>query len=187
MVYASQVIQASAQRARELVGDLLTYSCTVREEQKLQEIGLREEIELVLSDLSQLIAETKAEVNIEIPDVKIRADKSQFARLMHNILSNAIKYRKPDQPPKISIVAEPATDSTFRLAIADNGIGFDEEFAHMIFEPFVRLQRGARYPGTGIGLAICKSVADRHGWDISVKSRPGQGTTFFLEIPRLNA
>lgn len=185
-LHASGVIRASAQRARELVGDLLTYSCTVHEQQKLQDLDLREEIEHALGELSQAAAETKAEITLDAPSVKFKADKSQFARLMQNILSNAIKYRKPGEPPQISIAAVSAENSHIRLAIADKGIGFDEEFARMIFEPFSRLHTGAQYPGTGIGLAICKSVADRHGWEISVKARPNEGATFILKIPKLD-
>ncbi len=71
-----------------------------------------------------------------------------------------------------------------RLAIIDNGVGFEEEFAQTIFEPFVRHGK-VQYPGTGIELAICKSIADRHGWGISVRSQPGEGATFFFTIPTL--
>ena len=103
-----------------------------------------------------------------------------------NIISNAIKYRKPGQAPKIDITAAAMGEKTIRLTIVDFGVGFKEEFVQTIFEPFKRLHDKVEYPGTGIELAICKSIADRHGWDISVKSHPGEGTSFSFMIPTLS-
>ena len=114
------------------------------------------------------------------------ADRSQVACLMQNIISNAIQYRKPGQAPKIDITAAAMGEKTIRLAILDYGVGFKEEFAQAIFEPFKRPRNNAQYPGTGIELAICKSIADRHGWGISVKSQPGEGTSFSFSIPTLS-
>ena len=113
------------------------------------------------------------------------ADRSQFGCLMQNIISNAIKYRKPGQAPKIDITAAAMGEKTIRLTIVDYGVGFKEEFVQTIFEPFKRLHNKVEYPGTGIELAICKSIADRHGWEISVKSHPGEGTSFSFMIPTL--
>jgi PAS domain S-box-containing protein len=187
-LYASDVIRASALRARELVNDLLTFCRTINEEQELRNLDLREEIEHVLNDLSQSIAETNAEINIELPVVRFTADRSQFSHLMQNVLSNAIKYRKPGRVARIDISAVHLDDNrSVRLAIVDYGIGFEEKYAQMIFEPFKRLQGKTQYPGTGIGLAICKSIADRHGWEIAVRARPGEGATFLFTIPSLLA
>lgn len=187
MSYANSVMRSSALRARELVDDLLTYSRTINDVQHLQDLDLRDEIELALNDLSETINEAKAEIKIEVPHIAFRADRSQFARLTHNIVSNAIKYRKPDQSPKVEILATTSNSASehVTIAFADNGIGFEGKYAQMIFEPFKRLHPKAQYPGTGIGLAICKSITDRHGWRISVKSQPGEGATFFVTLPTL--
>ncbi len=111
------------------------------------------------------------------------ADRSQFACLMQNMICNAIQYRKPSEAPGIDITATAFDEETIRLAIVDHGIGFDDEFAQAICEPFKMPCKGVRYPGTGIELAICKSIADRHGWIISVKSRPDEGTSFSFLLP----
>jgi PAS domain S-box-containing protein len=185
MRYASDVIRASALRARELVDDLLTYSHMINDAQRLQELDLREEIRLVLDDLSTSLEQTGSTVHLDVPPVKLKADRSQFASLLQNILSNAIKYRKPGEPARISVEAAPSGANLIRLAIIDDGIGFEEKFADKIFQPFKRLHTQAQYPGSGIGLAICKSIADRHDWRLSVESRPGEGATFFIDMPTL--
>jgi PAS domain S-box-containing protein len=183
MTYANSVMRNSALRARELVDDLLTYSRALNDTQHLQRLDLRAEIELAIDDLSETINETKAEIRIDVPHVPFLADRSQFARLTSNIVSNALKYRKPDRPPKLEIVATPLASGAISVAFADNGIGFESKYEQLVFEPFKRLHPKDRYPGTGIGLAICKSIADRHGWRLSVKSQPGQGATFSVAIP----
>lgn len=183
MIYANHVIRTSALRARELVNDLLTYSRTINDEQQLRIIDLREEIQLALDDLSELIQETGSSTEIDVSHVAIRADRSQFARLMHNIISNAIKYRKPNHISKVCITATRLDGDAIRLAIIDDGIGFEAKYADAIFEPFKRLHTRTQYSGTGIGLAICKSIVDRHGWSISIDSAPGAGATFFITMP----
>lgn len=186
IAYARHAMRSCALSARKLVDDLLTYSSTILGGQQLEILDLREEIESTLDDLSDSIVETKAEINVEVAATNIMADRSQFACLMQNIISNAIKYRKPGQAPKIDITAAAVDEKSIRLAIVDCGVGFKEEFAQTIFEPFKRLHNKAEYPGTGIELAICKSLADRHGWGISVKSRPGAGTSFYFIIQTLS-
>jgi len=182
---ANRVIRKSALRARNLVDDLLTYSRTINDTQQLQELDLRDEIEAALSDLSQSIEETNAVMLVEMLHTKFKADRSQFARLMQNILSNAIKYRKPNMAPRILIKSSPAENGSFVLNISDNGIGFEEKYAQTIFEPFKRLHSQTQYPGTGIGLAICKSIVDRHGWSLAIKSAPGDGATFSITIHKI--
>jgi signal transduction histidine kinase len=186
IAYARHAMRSCALSAHKLVDDLLTYSSTILRGQQLELLDLREEIESTLEDLSDSIIETKAEIKIEVAVTNILADRSQFACLMQNIVSNAIKYRKPGQAPKIDITAAAVDEKTIRLAIVDYGVGFKEEFAQSIFEPFKRLHNEAEYPGAGIELAICKSLADRHGWEMSVKSQPGEGTSFSFMIQTLS-
>jgi light-regulated signal transduction histidine kinase (bacteriophytochrome) len=185
MTYSNHVIRASALRARELVNDLLVYSQTINDAQQLRELDLRNEIQLALNDLSEMINETHSAIHLDVSKIRFKADRSQFARLMHNIISNAIKYRKPNQIANVQISTTRLEDNTMRLAIIDDGIGFEAKYADVIFEPFKRLHTKAQYPGTGIGLAICKSIVDRHGWQISIESSPGEGATFFITMPTL--
>jgi PAS domain S-box-containing protein len=185
VAYASEVLRTSALRARELVEDLLLYSRTANQAQKLQYLDMREQIELALDDLSTAISEANAEVQTNVPHLTIRADRTQFFRLVQNLVSNAIKYRKPGQPAKVKITAR-TDEGAVWLAIADAGIGIEPKYQRAIFEPFKRLHPKAQYPGSGIGLAICKSIADRHGWDISVESQIGQGASFTITIPALS-
>ena len=186
MAYARHAMRSCALSARKLVDDLFTYSSTILGDQQLQMLDLREEIESTLADLSESIVETKADIRVDLVAINIMADRSQVACLMQNIISNAIQYRKPGQPPKIDITAAAMGEKAVCLEIVDYGVGFKEEFAQTIFEPFKRLPDKAEYPGTGIELAICKSIADRHGWGISVKSQPGEGTSFSFTIPTLS-
>lgn len=187
MIRASRRMRDCALGARKLVDDLLIYARTIYGDQQLEILELREEVQFSLADLSESIAASNAQVRIEIPAATFIADRAQFARLMQNIVANAIKYRKPGSVAKVDITAVLEDASTLRLAIVDNGVGFDEEFAQQIFEPFSHPRSKTEYAGTGIELAICKSIADRHGWEISVKSHPGEGATFLFTIPTLFA
>jgi len=185
MAYARSAMRSCAQSARKLVDDLLTYSSTILGEQRLEALDLGEEIDAVLRELADQISETRAQVNVSAPPVKFMADRSQLACLLQNILSNAIKYRKPNQPPRIDIVGIVVGEGTLSLTITDHGVGFREDFAQTIFEPFKKPGSRIEYAGTGIELAICKSIADRHGWGISVKARPDEGAAFSFSIPQL--
>ncbi|MBY6240194.1 PAS domain S-box protein [Methylosinus sp. Sm6] len=183
MSYANRVMRSSALRARELIDDLLTYSRAINDVQNLQRLDLREEIERALDDLSESIAEARATVTVEAPHAAFEADRSQFVRLTQSIVSNALKYRKEDEPPHVRIYTRSQEPGLIVLGFSDNGIGFESKYEHIVFEPFKRLHPRGRYPGTGIGLAICKSIAERHGWKLSVASQPGVGSTFYVTIP----
>jgi len=180
---ATSVIKNSAVRARRMVQNLLTFSRVTGSETQSEPLDLRTEVDLALGDLSASIEETGARINIDIPPIVVPADRAQLGRLIQNIVSNAIKYHKPGTVPAIEIRATPVGRAQATLSIADHGVGFDEKFAKQIFEPFKRLHDMAEYSGTGIGLAICKAIADRYGWTISVRSRPGEGTTFTVTLP----
>ncbi len=149
---AKDVIRASALRARELVDDLLTYSRTINDVLEPSVLDLRNEIDSALVDLSQLISETGSEIDNRAPHLTFEADRSQFARLLQNIVSNAVKYRKPNEIAKVRILVDPIETGGICISIVDNGIGFEAKYATMVFEPFQRLHSQAKYPGTGIGL-----------------------------------
>ncbi|CAN2535585.1 Sensor+histidine+kinase+RcsC [Methylocapsa aurea] len=182
IVHANMVMRFSALRARALVHDLLSFSRIVNDEIELCALDLREAIALSLAALSQTIAETQAQVEIDLPAVAIEADATQFQRLVQNILANAIKYRKPGLPATIDIKGF-RDETSLCLAIADAGIGFEAQYAQKIFEPLKQLHSKVDYPGSGVGLAICKAIADRHGWRLSVEAQPGVGATFFIVLP----
>jgi light-regulated signal transduction histidine kinase (bacteriophytochrome) len=163
----------------------LTYSSTILGDQRIEALDLRQEIEAILHELSDSIAETKAQLSVSLCPAMLMADRSQLACLLQNIISNAIKYRKPGQAPRIDIVADVVSAGILSLTIIDHGVGFNDNFAQTIFEPFKKFDGKMEYAGTGIELAICKSIADRHGWGISVKARPDEGAAFSLSIPIL--
>ena len=180
---ATSVIKTSAVRARRMVENLLTFSRVTGSETLAERLDLRMEVDRALGDLSASIEESGARINIDVPPIVVPADRAQLGRLIQNIVSNAIKYHKPDAAPAIEIRATPVDRAHATLSIADDGIGFDEKFAKEIFLPFKRLHDRADYSGTGIGLAICKAIADRYGWAIGVRSRPGEGATFTVILP----
>ncbi|RBP03110.1 PAS domain S-box-containing protein [Roseiarcus fermentans] len=180
---ATAIISGSAQRARRMVDNLLAFSRVGGAETQTRPLDLRAAIELALTDLSASIEETGAAIRLEVEPVVAPADPAQLGRLIQNIVSNAIKYRKPGAAPSITIRTERIGETRVRLSIADDGVGFDQKFATEIFLPFKRLHALADYPGSGIGLAICKAIADRYGWALAARSRPGQGSTFEVILP----
>jgi signal transduction histidine kinase len=109
-------------------------------------------------------------------------------QLLQNLIGNALKFRQNGKPPVIRVYAEEAgvrqnADGMFRLVVEDNGIGFDEKYLDRIFTVFQRLHGRAEYEGTGVGLAICRKIAQRHGGEITAKSSPGQGASFLVALP----
>jgi PAS domain S-box-containing protein len=182
-VHATEVLRSSALRARELVDGLLAYSRQVSTPPRLERLDLRSEIEAVVSDYSELIRQTDAQIVDEVASgVTFEADKPQFERCLSSLLSNAIKYRKPEITPRIVFSAKDGEE--LRISVADNGIGFEPKHAEAIFEPLKRLHSFSQYPGAGVGLALCKATCERHHWRIEAVSQLGAGATFTLTIPR---
>lgn len=182
-LHASEVVQNSASRARSLVASLLDYCAEASAILKLEYIDVRGEVEQVLGDLSAPISETGAKIQDEVPiNLKVKADRAQFMRLMNNLIENAIKFHKEGQHPEILVSAAKAERSVL-LQVSDKGIGFEPIYAQRIFEPFERLRPFSQTPGHGIGLAAVKSICNRHGWSVEAESLPGQGATFRVNIP----
>jgi signal transduction histidine kinase len=129
----------------------------------------------------------------------INADPLQMRQLLQNLLGNTLKFHRPETPPVVTISSDslptPATDGVAptapprwsQLVVADNGIGFDEKYLDRIFAPFQRLHGRSEYEGTGIGLAVCRKIAERHGGSLTAHSTPGQGATFIVTLPVTHA
>lgn len=186
MRYAAEVMTASAQRARVLVADLLSLARSLNNAYRLETFSLRETVAFVLETFSHVIQEQGARIECSGEDFRVDGDRSQTAQMVQNLVSNALKYHKPGEPPRIRIKLAPG-ETEHRLSVEDDGIGFASAQSDEIFEPFRRLHRNADIPGSGIGLAICKTTAARHGWRISAASTPTVGSTFEIVFPRKGA
>jgi signal transduction histidine kinase len=180
--HASAVMQASALRARELVSALLDLARSINNEYKFAVVSFRRLIEDALNDCSAMILESRAEVAVDVADLGIRADRLHATRLVENIVSNAVKYCKPGERPCVNIALGQIAEG-WRLTIEDRGIGFDPALASEVFEPFKRLHTQDRYDGSGIGLAVCRTIAQRHGWTLTARSTPSVGSTFEIAGP----
>lgn len=189
-------MQTSAGRMTRLIEDLLVYSRISTRQETTEPTDLGEVVKAVLTDLELRIQETGAVVEVAaLPTVPGSA--LQLSQLFQNLLSNALKFRRPDVSPVIGVTAEvvaasdvppkviPARPAAMyqRINVSDNGIGFEEQYLDRIFQVFQRLHGRAEYAGTGIGLAICEKVATNHGGAITATSQPGQGTTFSVYLP----
>jgi light-regulated signal transduction histidine kinase (bacteriophytochrome) len=176
----------AASRMQTLIHDLLAYSRVTTRAQPFAPVSLRTVTQEVLSDLELRIEKSGARVEVgALPT--IHADPLQMRQLLQNLLSNALKFQRPGTPPVIHVdghvEGSPANGSLCRLVVRDNGIGFDEKYLDRLFKPFQRLHGQSAYEGTGIGLAICKKIAERHGGSISVASAPGEGARFEVTLP----
>ena len=113
----------------------------------------------------------------------VNSSPGAVRQLLQNLITNAIRYRKPGASPHIEISAEQTGDNEIRIEVRDDGIGIKDEFHEAIFKMFKRLHSRQEYEGTGIGLAVCKKIVERHNGQIGVESEPGQGTTAYFTLP----
>ena len=181
--YVNQIVQ-SGLRMKNLIQDLLAYSKLGNGQLNLQPVEAVAALQEALENLRQEIAATGAQINhSELP--KVRGDRTQLTQLFQNLLSNAIKFRRSGVTPQINISWVAGDRGEFRFAVSDNGIGIPEEKFDCIFEAFRRLHSYQEYPGTGLGMAICKRIVTRHGGRIWVNSQPGEGTTFYFTLDSL--
>jgi len=190
-------MQDAAERMSQLINDLLVYSRITTRAQPFEPVDLEEVAQTVRSDLDLQIEDVGGTVEIgDLPTVE--ADPTQIRQILQNLIGNGLKFHRPDEPPRVTVEAtvEPAprdlqqdgrldancTDMC-RLTVSDNGIGFEESHADRIFTPFKRLHGRGEYEGTGMGLAICRRIVERHGGDITASSSPGEGATFTVLLP----
>jgi light-regulated signal transduction histidine kinase (bacteriophytochrome) len=144
-------------------------------------VDTEEVLDSVLSNLKSSIEENSAEITVDkLPTVM--ADKTQLIQLFQNLVGNAIKFKKPQFPPRIHISARKEGNEHI-FSVQDNGIGMEKQYSDRIFEVFKRLHPIGEYQGTGIGLAIVKRIVERHGGRVWVESELGKGSTFYFTIP----
>jgi PAS domain S-box-containing protein len=175
-------IHSSASRMQQLVGDLLSLARVTRSEKPFELVDMREVLHEVLHDLAVEVSQKEAVV--ELKDIlSIEADRTQMYQLMQNLLSNSLKYQKKDQPLHIVVKMQKTAGNRCQIIVEDNGIGFDPEKAEWIFGVFTRLQTSDEQKGTGIGLAICRKILERHHGRIWATSSPGKGSIFIAELP----
>ncbi|WP_218569031.1 ATP-binding protein [Pseudomonas sp. A-1] len=178
-----QRMGAAAGRMQALIRDLLAYSRLNTRRQPFVPVALDPLLDEVLQDLEGTLECSGAQLQRE-PLPMVHGDPSQLRQLLQNLLSNALKFHKPGEAPVIRIYAERQGSGEWSLCISDRGIGFDEKYLERIFQPFQRLHGRQAYPGTGIGLAIARKIAERHGARLTARSQPGQGACFCVTFHR---
>jgi signal transduction histidine kinase/CBS domain-containing protein len=177
--YADFIVDG-AKRMQQLIQDLLTYSRVGTRGQEFAPTDCNAVLQQVLQNLQVAIADNQATITAE-PLPTVNGDRNQLVQLLQNLIGNAIKFHR-DEPPHVYITAQ-KQDNDWLFQIQDNGIGIKPQYLERIFEVFKRLHTRREYPGTGIGLAICKKIATRHGGRIWAKSESGVGTIFYFTIP----
>jgi signal transduction histidine kinase len=172
----------AAERMQKLIEDLLKYSRVATHGRPFTDVDLTELCDEVLDDLGAQIEHAGASIEVgELPTIS--GDALQLRQLLQNLISNAVKFHRPDVTPEIKIHASD-DEEQIQLTVSDNGIGFDPQYSRRIFRVFERLHGRGEYPGTGIGLALCRKIAERHGGTVVADGMPAAGATFTVTLPR---
>jgi signal transduction histidine kinase len=186
-------MHSAAGRMHTLINDLLTFSRVTTKAQPFERIDLNKIARDVMSDLETTIEQSGGSVEIgDLPSID--ADPLQMRQLFQNLIANALKFKKPESPPVVKVDGEiikksasdvdgSASNVFARIAVTDNGIGFDEKYLDRIFTPFQRLHGRNEYEGTGIGLAVCRKIVERHGGTLTARSSAGNGAVFIATMP----
>lgn len=179
-------VQDAATRMSRLIEDLLTFSRVTTQGRPFERVDLHTILEQVLADLEVRIAETDAQVHVEGHWPVVEADPTQMRQLLLNLIGNALKFHHPDRPPEVWLrvhLKQKETGMWCVIEVQDNGIGFEEKYLDRIFFPFQRLHSRGTYAGTGMGLAICRRIVERHRGQLTARSRPNEGSTFIVQLP----
>ncbi len=191
--YLDKLIHSTL-RMSNLVDDVLTLSRLSSSKEEKQAINLNELMAEIEDDMEETIQSAKAIIKVDLPE--ITGSKTQWRQLLQNLIGNAIKFRDKNRQAVIEISYTNTTKlekkdfllkpniNYYTICVKDNGLGFDQKFENIIFSPFKRLVGHTEFPGTGIGLAICKKVVENHNGHIRVESQEGKGTAFYLYIPK---
>lgn len=179
-------MQKAAARMQILISDLLAFSRLTTKANPFTQVNLATIASEVLEDLESRIEQVQGRV--EVADLPVlEADSLQMRQLLQNLIGNALKFRRPDEPPVVKVSARKIVKDTGRefleISVSDNGIGFDEKYLDRIFNVFQRLHSRNEYEGTGMGLAIVRKIALHHGGEVTAHSQPGQGATFVVTLP----
>ena len=175
-------MQQTAARMQTLILDLLRYSQVHTEAKPPRQINLRNIVDEVIEILEKRISETRGTIIIDsLP--ALHAQDFQMRELFQNLIGNALKYHREGVYPVIKIKSCQMENQHWKITVEDNGIGFDEKHKNKIFSPFHRLHGRSAYEGTGMGLAICKKIVDRHRGTITAQSTPEKGSTFIIILP----
>jgi two-component system, chemotaxis family, sensor kinase Cph1 len=167
-----------------LVSDLLNYSRVVHEELHIETVDISQCVDEAMADLRTQLDESGGRVTAEnLP--MVQASRHQMRQVFLNLIGNAVKYRSASESPRVHVSAWQRGDE-WLFAVRDNGIGIDPQYFERIFGLFKRLYRD-QYPGTGVGLALCKRIVQSHGGSIWVESTPGEGSTFYFTVPARHA
>jgi len=184
---------AAAGRMRTLITDLLTFARVTTKAQPFVPVDLAQAAQEALTDLEARIEASSAQVELG-PLPTVEADPLQMRQLLQNLIGNGLKFHRPGEPAWVRVEgkildAAPSAEAgqvpptRCEIRVQDNGIGFEEIYLDRIFDLFQRLHGRNEYEGTGMGLAICRKIAERHGGGITAQSAPGQGTTFIVTLP----
>jgi PAS domain S-box-containing protein len=186
--YVDRMLSAAV-RMRRLIDDLLTFSRVTTQKRPFVRLNLDKLVRGVVSDLDVRIGQAGGVVRVG-PLPTLDADPTQMRQLFQNLIANAVKFHTPGVPPVVEIGCEPVElpdaggpRPGYRISVRDNGIGFDEKYRDRIFNVFQRLHGRDRYEGTGVGLAICRKIAERHGGQITAHSQEGRGAEFVITLP----
>jgi PAS domain S-box-containing protein len=179
-------MQNAAARMRNLIDDLLAFSRVIRNVEPFAPVSLAQITKEAIADLEVRIEKTAARVEVgDLPTLE--ADPTQMRQLMLNLIGNALKFQPPDAHPLVKVNGRTVTsisgEQYCELTVQDNGIGFEQQYAEKIFVVFQRLHGRGEYEGTGVGLAVCRRITDRHQGTIIAKGVPGQGATFTVTLP----
>ncbi len=183
--YAADVMRTSAVRARRLVQDVLSLATADATAPVMRRVRLADLVDAALERLSQRVAEEGAKVFLDIGDAEADCDPEQVIRLVQNLVSNAIKYHHAGRPPTVRIRVVRDAAAVTHLRVEDDGIGVPAHLTGEIFAPFRRLHDHTTFPGSGIGLAICRTIAEHHGWAITCAANGeegGRGTVFDVRM-----
>ena len=174
-----------ARRMQDMIDALLTYSRLTTKAKPPEWVDLNKVIEdLKKLELATMLDETRGTIDVPEPLPSVQADPSQMHQLFQNLIGNGLKFHKEGISPEITIRAHDVDNNMIRIEVEDNGIGIDEKYHGQLFTMFRRLHSQDQYEGTGIGLASCKKIVERHGGNIGVKSTLGRGSTFWFTLPR---
>jgi light-regulated signal transduction histidine kinase (bacteriophytochrome) len=187
-------MQSAAQRMQTLITDLLAFSRITTKARPFMPVDLARVVDEVVADLEVRLEQTGGRVDIgALPTID--ADPLQMRQLFQNLIGNALKFHQPEVAPVVSLQGHlmpsadqrlgtsPLGEERYQITVADNGIGFDEKYLERIFNIFQRLHSRSAYEGTGVGLAICRKIVERHGGTITATSTSGQGATFIVTLP----